>query len=147
VQVTEPEASAVSDQPKHPSLRHVPTWAWVLGALFYPEGIFICLGVARAIRWWAAALLTLASLGYVLLFAKCVSTPTPNAEGSFISLGYVFYMGCVGLLQYVIGQRRGLWTRGGRWVWQLGGYFLMALAALGTLNALLHLVMRDLNIE
>ena len=138
--MTDRDESTGSDQPKRLPLRHVPTWAWVLGALLYPAGIFICLGVARALRWWLASALAVVSLGFVLLFTECVETSAPQLTRHCAMLGYLFHWGCCGLLQYQIGERRGVWTAGGRWVWRLGGYVLIAVLALGTLVTVLCLV-------
>jgi len=123
------------------SLRRIPVWGWILGAPFFPSGIFIVLAVARALAWWRALLLALLAHGVLLILIRGLAihdeAPCPHLHDLYGNLGCLLYMIAVGQLQYAIGQKRGLWSNQARRIWKIFGYvaaffFALQVAAIAT---------------
>jgi hypothetical protein len=122
----------------------------VLGAIFFPPGVFIVLAVAKALRWWAALVLAILSSGVGMLLAygeglKPVGPPT--ALGMYLTLGFLFYLACVGQLQYSIGRRHGVWSWQGRRIWWMFGIFWIVVASMAVVAAGLALLLRYKGVE
>jgi len=110
----------------------------VLGAIFFPSGIFIVLAVAKALRWWTAVVLAILSCGVGMLLAygcslKPAGPPTAlgMALGMYVTLGLLFYFACIGQLQYSIGRRHAVWSEQARRLWWIFGivWIMAAIAA------------------
>ena len=116
--------------------RNVPQWIrvaiWVVGIVLFPMGIFICLALAKAMRWWLAILLVVLSLAvYGGLHASAVVTHD--------SSGAAWFWLAVGLFQYRIGERHGLWGRVARTAWKTFGWIGLIFAVLASLTGYLDL--------
>ena len=113
--------------------RCVPQWVrvaiWVVGAVWFPMGIFICLALAKALRWWVAILFAAGSVG--LWYAL-------TDMGEFGTTAVVWFCLAAGQFQYHIGQRHGLWSRGAKRVWKAFGWVGLALAIVNAMMAYLH---------
>ncbi|HET6442516.1 MAG TPA: hypothetical protein VFH53_09080 [Phycisphaerae bacterium] len=122
--------TATEGQPR--SLRRIPVWGWILGALFFPPGIFIVLAVARALAWRRAIVLALLAYGLwdLMIYGSVISAPG-HLSHEYSFLGVILYMIAVGQLQYAIGQKHGLWSERGRRMWKIFGYTAAVLFALG----------------
>jgi hypothetical protein len=106
------------------SQRRIPVWGWILGALFFPPGIFIVLAVARVLTWWRAIVLALLAYGLLLIMVHgmAIHDEAPYPHHLYMSLGFLLYVIAVGQLQYAIGQKRGLWSNQARRIWKIFGY-------------------------
>lgn len=134
-----PAINAAGTPAKPP--RRIPAWGWVLGAIFFPSGIFIVLAASRAMRWSWAILLSIASYGIVLLFAlgmKCIQYESALAC-NYTLLGLWLYLGCVGQLQYSIGRRHDVWSWQARRIWWIFGIVWIVLASAAVVSTCLAL--------
>jgi hypothetical protein len=130
-------------------LRHIPAWGWVVGAIFFPSGIFIVLAASRAMRWPWAILLTIASYGVPLLFAlgmKYIQYESALAR-NYTLLGLWLYVACVGQLQYSIGRRHGVWSWQGRRIWWIFGIVWIVVASAAVVATGLALLLTDKGVE
>ncbi len=112
-------------------VRPVPDWVWVLGAAFFPPGIFIALAIGRAMRWWGAILLAAGSAGMYYVLATI-------AESGARAAGLAMFWFCIaaGQLQYSIGHRRNLWSPGAKRIWRVFGW--IAVVAVVISSALVY---------
>ncbi len=129
-----PEAAVETTDTIFPG-RKVPQWVritiWVVGAACFPMGIFICLALAKALRWWAAILLAVLSLGVFYALSMI-------GEETGASLGNAWYWLAVGQFQYNIGKRHGLWSPSARRVWKTFGWLGLGLTLLLTLTGYVY---------
>jgi hypothetical protein len=135
--------------PAEPLLR-IPAWGWVVGAIFFPPGIFIVLAVAKALRWWAAVVLAILSYGVEMLLAYGYSLDPagpPTALSTYLTLGFLFYLACVGQLQYSIGRRHGVWSWQARRIWWIFGIVWIVVASAGVVAICLALLLTDKGVE
>ncbi len=118
--------------------RNVPQWIriaiWVVvGIVFFPMGMFICLALAKAMRWWLAILLVVLSLavfGGLRVIANVTEDPG----------GLAWFLLAVGLYQYRIGERHGLWGRVARTAWKTFGWIGLIFAVLVALTGYFDLL-------
>jgi len=141
-----PQASAdnAAGPPARP-LRRIPAWGWVLGAIFFPSGIFIVLAVAKALHWWTAVVLAILSWGVGMLLAYGHSLKPagpPTALGTYVTLGLFFYLACIGQLQYSIGRRHGVWSEQARRIWWIFGIVWIVVASMAVIATSLALFLR-----
>jgi len=110
--------------PAGAACRPVPAWGWLLGIVFFPMGVFLVLGFSRALRWWAALLLSIGSYGMLLLFPEGLYLLREERVlvRCYVFIGWILYFLAVGQLQYAIGHRRGLWTARARRIWRCAAY-------------------------
>jgi hypothetical protein len=121
----------------------------VVGAIFFPPGIFIVLAASRAMRWPWAILLTIASYGVPLLFAlgmKYIQYESALAR-NYTLLGLWLYVACVGQLQYSIGRRHGVWSWQGRRIWWIFGIVWIVVASAAVVATGLALLLTDKGVE
>jgi hypothetical protein len=121
-------------------------WAWILGAIAFPSGPFICLGAAKALRWWAAIVLAVLAHGIHILMIRGMEE-VQNTHGivsMYVLLAGFLYIACVGQLQYSIGRRHGVWTDAGRRLWWLFGVLWIFIFALMCATLLFVLVLQYL---
>ena len=138
-----------SDAPAR-TLRRIPAWGWVLGAIFFPSGIFIVLAVAKALRWWAAVVLAILSYGVEVLLVYGYSLKPagpPTAISTYLSLGFLLYLACVGQLQYSIGRRHGVWSWQARRIWWIFGIVWIVFASMAVVATCLALFLRYKGVE
>ena len=123
--------------PSDVSVRPVPAWVWVIGAVFFPMGTFVVLGIARALRWRVALPLAIVSYGMVLLFpaGQHFLRNEPMLSDTYVSMAFLLFMCAAGQLQYAIGVRCGLWTHGARRAWRIAAYFAVAFLVVVVLQA------------
>jgi uncharacterized protein (DUF433 family) len=125
-------------------LRQIPAWGWVVGAIFFPPGIFIVLAASRAMRWPWAILLAIASYGVLLLFPlgmKYIQYESALAR-NYTLLGLWLYLACVGQLQYSIGRRHGVWPWQARRIWWIVGIVWIVAASAAVVSTGLALLLR-----
>jgi len=121
----------------------------VLGAIFFPPGIFILLAASRALRWPWAILLAIASCAVLLLFPlgmKYVQYETALAH-NYTLLGLCLYLACTGQLQYSIGRRHGVWSEQARRIWWIFGIAWIFIASMGVVAIGLALFLRYKGVE
>jgi hypothetical protein len=102
------------------ALRRLPWWVWLAGAIFFPAGIFAALGIARAIKPWKAVWLAVASFFLDRLWLEggaCVADLSTLIR-MYVALGGLSCLGLIGIFQYFIGSKCGLWTARGRRIWK-----------------------------
>lgn len=133
--IEKPEAAVEATGRIFPG-RNVPQWIrvaiWVVGIVLFPMGIFICLALAKALRWWAAILLAALSLGVYYGLAMI------GEEAEAGSVGTVWFWLAVGQFQYHVGERHGLWGRVAKTAWKTFGWLGLGIALLGTLSGYLY---------
>jgi hypothetical protein len=125
-------------------LRRIPAWGWVLGAIFFPPGIFIVLAASRVLRWPRAILLAIASYGVLLLFPlgmKYIQYETALAH-NYTLLGLWLYLACIGQLQYSIGRMHGVWSWQARRIWWIFGIVWIVVASMAVIATSLALFLR-----
>jgi len=125
-------------------LQRIPAWGWVLGAIFFPSGIFIVLAVSRAMRWPWAILLAIASHGVLLLFPlgmKYIQHESALAR-NYTLLGLWLCCACVGQLQYSIGRRHGVWSWQARRIWWIFSIVWIVFASMAVIATSLALFLR-----
>jgi hypothetical protein len=149
VETPHASAEAAAGAPTEP-LRQIPAWGWVVGAIFFPPGIFIVLAVAKALRWWAAIVLAILSYGVEMLLVCGYSLKPagpPTALSTYLTLGFLFYLACVGQLQYSIGRRHGVWSWQARRIWWIFGIVWIVAASAGVVATCLALFLEYKGVE
>ena len=122
--------------PGKESRKRIPIWGWMLGVLFFPAGLFLTLGSARALRWRIAGpLAACAWLVQVILVRGLALSGTRFTEGSgYLVLGLWFYTLSVAQLQYALGSAAGVWSDRARGIWRILGYVGVGMVLLASLG-------------
>ena len=122
--------------------RPLPLWAWALSILLFPAGVFVALAASRALRWRTALLLCLATYAVAMPFICTLRflPPDMHLASSSVNTGLLLLAIAVGQLQYAIGRSHGVWTARGRRMWKFFAAIAVVFLGVGTLAALLHVV-------
>jgi hypothetical protein len=135
--------AAGEGKPAQP-LRRLPIWAWLLGSLLFPEGLFICLAATKAMRWWAAVILAIASVipNILMIQGEREAHDIHGIAKVCLDLSGFLYQACVGQFIYSIGRSHGVWTDVGRRIWWYFGVTWLVIFYAGCLALALVLLLR-----
>jgi hypothetical protein len=123
------------------SLRKSSRVGWVLAFLFFPYGPFVYLAWLRVVSvmltFFFLVVSAIVHIGLVSVLAKT----NHEAWQGWVNLLLAGALYCLGLLQYIVGERRGIWSRRGQILWRRFGWGLglFLLAGLLAMIGVFHL--------
>lgn len=130
----------MSDQTPRP----IPKWAWVIGVLFFPSGMFVAYGSARLLSWGRSILLAAISylciIGFVRTMVYVEHGGWSELVGSVVLSGGVLMFCAWGFALYRIGQAAAYWSPSGQRGWRRAGWCGVAAFSLSLISILVQAV-------
>lgn len=116
----------------------------MLGALFFPAGIFLVMGRARLLTWPRAAMFAAAAFLSNALFVQ-IWTDLDLSRASEVSRALAMTGGIVmycawGHTTYQIGQRVDYWSPGSLRGWRVVGWFALFMLSMSVLDIVLAIL-------
>jgi hypothetical protein len=93
----------------------------MLAVVTFPAGMFIGLGCAKVLSWPRAILLAVLSFGSLMGFVRLMVYSQKAEASSFAefeaNVGGIAMLSLWGMAIFLIGRRKGYWTRFGGFIW------------------------------